>query len=124
MVLFRFRVRMKSKQNDNCFSTEPSEIEARSRLRRMKSNFHKMLRKCSAFFIQSPLFHASFFVPCVSRIWTIVTWLWWFGFRLGQYQIMTRPPKSCCSCQKRHKNNHLTTFTKILFTKIPDIHAV
>ena len=58
-----------------------------------------------------------FILTCVSEIWTCLTWLWWFDFRLEQ--ILANDPAiskyvaSFQSGQKGSKNNQLATFTKV-----------
>ena len=51
-------------------------------------------------------------IPCVSGIWTSLTWLWWFGFRLkpilGYYR----------ATPKGTKNNRLDTLTKVLLKSL------
>ena len=46
-------------------------------------------------------------LPCVSGIWTNLTWLWWFGFRHEPISGMTEPTKKIFahdkSSQKRQK---------------------
>lgn len=53
-------------------------------------------------------------LTCVSKIWTILTWRQWFGFRLNFMDLAT--PKIVDHIervQKGHKNKLLATLTKI-----------
>jgi len=52
----------------------------------------------------------------VSEIWTNLTWLWWFGFRLEPISDKDQATAIIVALfkngQKWHKNNHLATFSK------------
>ena len=54
---------------------------------------------------------------CVSGIWTSLTWLWGFGLKLKPITSDDYDASKIVAhievFKKWHKNNHLTTFTKV-----------
>ena len=54
-----------------------------------------------------------FFKQGVTVIWKILNWLWWFGLRLSQFQDRAAQyiVAHVKSGRKRHKKNHLASFT-------------